>query len=258
MGHNESKAAGVLLLHGFGGAPFEMRGLEEALLRRGYVVDNPLLPGHGESIEAWRRTGFEDWAACALERFDALRERADKVGVAGLSMGGSLALRVAEDRRPDAVMTIAAPVFLHRFFPWATADWRLPLLPLLRLFRPVWPAKARSEESRRIAPWEGYEEGIALGPLASFMRGLKRVRRDLHKVEAPLLALHCPEDATAPAANAEEILGKVSSEEKRLEWMVIRECVTGRHCLTTHLETRGRLEELALEFFTDKLRAEAD
>jgi carboxylesterase len=254
MGHRESKKPGVLLLHGFGGTPFEMLGLGEKLSAGGFTVDNPLLPGHGENVDAWRRTGFEDWAALALERFDALGERADKVGVAGLSMGGSLALHIAEHRRPDAVMTIAAPVFLHRFFPWASADWRLPLLPLLRMFRPVWPAKARSEESRRIAPWKGYEEGVALGPLASFMRGLKRVRRDLHRVEAPLLVLHCPEDAAAPAANAGEILGRVSSGDKRLEWMAVRECVTGRHCLTTHLETRERVEELALGFFNDKLR----
>jgi carboxylesterase len=238
----------VLLLHGFGGARFEMRAMETVLREAGCEVSVPLLPGHGESIAALRRTGYEDWLAAAEREYLRLFDEYGRVMVAGLSMGGSLALELAVRHEPAGVMTIAAPVFLCRYFPWAASDWRLPLLPLLRRVRPVWPAAPRKPEACEIAPWEGYEEGVALGPLASFIRGLKRLRRSLGEVTAPLLVAHSPGDGTAPADNAWEIATRVSSRVRRIELLPIEETVTGHHCLTTHVETRSRIEALAVEF----------
>jgi pimeloyl-ACP methyl ester carboxylesterase len=91
----------LLLLHGFGGAAWNFTELAELLPGRRLLV--PDLPGHGRSdpLPAPSIAGFADAVAGLLD---------EAVGVLGHSMGGVVALRLAE-RRPDLVrsLVLAAP-----------------------------------------------------------------------------------------------------------------------------------------------------
>jgi carboxylesterase len=91
---------GALVIHGFTGNPQSMRGLAEALHGAGYAVELPLLPGHGTSVDDMIETGWADWSAAAEAAYEDLAARADRVVVAGLSMGGALALWQAT-RHPE-------------------------------------------------------------------------------------------------------------------------------------------------------------
>ncbi|MGH9261310.1 MAG: alpha/beta hydrolase, partial [Acidimicrobiales bacterium] len=91
---------GVLVLHGFTGAPQSMRGLAGAFAAAGFAVDLPLLPGHGTSVDDLIETSWADWSAAAEEAYRALAARVDKVVVVGLSMGGSLTAWLAT-RHPE-------------------------------------------------------------------------------------------------------------------------------------------------------------
>jgi carboxylesterase len=229
-----------------------LRGpLEDAGLR----VENTLLPGHDRSVEAFCATGFEDWAGHVEQAFLELKKEHAHVFVVGLSMGGSLALRLAQRHpaAPAGIVTIASPVHVYRYLPLEMQDWRLPLVPLLRKVRPIWPAPPPSEESRTIAPWRGYEGVHCLVPLHSFLQGLKAVRRDLPKVRAPLLSLHAPTDRTSPVSNLWTIGTGVSSPVRRLALLRIEETVTGHHLLTTHRETRDTVASMVREFILDVL-----
>ncbi len=243
-----NKRIGVLLLHGFGGAPFEMQGLEAACRDAGMDTDLPVLPGHCDTVEAWSRSRWTDWLGLAVERFLALSARTDKVVVVGNSMGGSLALDIARRHGPSGVVTLGAPVFLWRLCPPEASDWRLPLLPLLRWVRPVWPTAPRDPASMAVMPWEGFDEAVALHALASFMRGLKALRRGLAEVDCPLLVLHAPDDRTTPCGNALEIMRSVSSADRTMHLLPIREQVSSHHVLTTHVETRDTVERLVVDF----------
>ena len=55
---------GVLLIHGFTGAPTEMRLLADDLHWRGMTVSAPLLPGHGTSVEEMNRSRWQEWTDC--------------------------------------------------------------------------------------------------------------------------------------------------------------------------------------------------
>lgn len=241
-------AAGVLLVHGFGGEPFEMSGLAAALEAAGCVTAVPLLPGHGTTVQDWAATGWDDWLGAAEAEYLRLERRCGRVFCCGLSMGGSLCLALGQRHRPAGIVTLAAPVFLFRLFPYAAADWRLPLLPLLRRVRPFWPAAPRSEASRRRMPWQGYEGSTSLDALASFIDGLRQVRRGLPRVRSPLLVMHAERDRTAPPANAREILAKAGSTPKELVMLPVAEDGTSHHVLTTHCDHRARVEELVLGF----------
>jgi carboxylesterase len=240
--------AACLLVHGFGGAPFEMLPVAEALESAGFVASVPTLPGHAATVEQWSRSRWGDWLACVSAEYERLSAAHGKVFVLGLSMGGSLCLALAQRYRAAGVAVIAAPVYLYRFLPPQATDWRLPLTGILKKFRPIWPRSAKKRESRIIAPWQGYEEAVALEPLHSFLRALPGLRRNLGKITSPLLAVHSPLDQFVPFGNLWEIAGRVQSPVRRAVVLAIRERVTKHHILTTHLETRETVGRLCVEF----------
>jgi len=89
---------GVLLVHGFTGTPQSLRPWGEYLAAQGYSVLCPLLPGHGTVLADMNATRWPDWYGAAERAFDELRARCSEVFVAGLSMGGTLSIRLAEQR----------------------------------------------------------------------------------------------------------------------------------------------------------------
>ncbi len=240
-----------MLLHGYGGSPYEMEYLGGHLSALGWAVDRPTLPGHGTTVEDFGRTRFSDWSEAVIHRYDRLCDRYERVFVAGLSMGGSLGLWLARQRALPGLVTVAAPVYVYRFFPYETPDWRLPFVPVLRRVRPVWRTGSPSPESREIAPWRGYEGVQMLDPLHSLLQGLRELRSGLAEISSPLLVLHAPGDRTAPVGNAWEIMGAVGSAVRRMELLPIRERVTGHHLLTTHRETRERVADAVSSFFQE-------
>ena len=113
----DRRKTGCLLIHGFGGSPFEMEPLMDPLESMGCLVRNILLPGHDTTPDAWSRTSFKDWKGHAEAEFLRLQQGADDVFVMGLSMGGSLALHLAQRFDLAGVVAISAPVWLYRLFP---------------------------------------------------------------------------------------------------------------------------------------------
>jgi carboxylesterase len=93
---------GVVLSHGFTGSPQSLRPWAEALAAAGLTVRLPRLPGHGTRWQDLNDTRWPDWYGEVERAFDDLRGRCRQVFAMGLSMGGTLVLRLAE-RRPAEV-----------------------------------------------------------------------------------------------------------------------------------------------------------
>ncbi len=107
--HHGAGPHGALCLHGFTGNPSSMRGVAEAFAAAGFHVELPLLPGHGTAVEDMLGTRWADWAAEAMAAYGRLSARADAVVVAGLSMGGTLALHVACEHPEVAAVVCINP-----------------------------------------------------------------------------------------------------------------------------------------------------
>ena len=85
-----------------------MRPWGEYLAEQGYAVSVPRLPGHGTTWQDCNTTTHQDWTTAVDRAFDALAAECDRVFVAGLSMGGTLATRLAEVRPDDVVLVTSA------------------------------------------------------------------------------------------------------------------------------------------------------
>jgi len=133
---------GVLLCHGFTGSPQTLRGWADYLAGHGLTVSLPRLPGHGTNWQDLARTGGDDWYAEVDDAFGRLAGRCEQTFVFGLSMGGCLALRLAENHgsavrglvlvnpslASDTRLFLLAPVLKHvlRSLPGITSDIKKP------------------------------------------------------------------------------------------------------------------------------------
>jgi carboxylesterase len=112
----------VLVLHGFTGSPRTVRPWAAHLAEAGLTVRAPLLAGHGAEWRELAKTGWTDWYAGAERAFTELYARCDRVFVAGISMGGCLAFRLAEtqgDRVSGLVVVNPSLAADNRLIPFA-------------------------------------------------------------------------------------------------------------------------------------------
>jgi carboxylesterase len=133
---------GVLLCHGFTGSPQTLRPWADYVAAQGYTVSLPRLPGHGTAWPDLARTSWQDWYGEVDRAFGALASRCEQTFVFGLSMGGCLALRLAEEHgqavrglvlvnpslAPDTRLFLLAPVlkYVLRSLPGIASDIKKP------------------------------------------------------------------------------------------------------------------------------------
>lgn len=195
---------GVLLLHGFTGSPAEMRPAGEYLQSLGYTVLGPRLAGHGTTPADMAKTGWKNWYADTVNAYHQLSGLCSTVDVAGLSMGGILALKLAADYPVGKIVVINAPIFLR--------DKRLPFLPVFRLFRTFEEKGPPAVESvsYRIMP---------LGCLASLITFIRQVKKLLRKIDNPTLIIQAISDPTVRPDSADYIYERLGSAAKQQVWL---------------------------------------
>jgi pimeloyl-ACP methyl ester carboxylesterase len=101
----------VVLLHGFTNGPAQFVELAAELFARGHAVVVPRLPGHGSSGRSLAGIGATEWLATTREATDIACGLAERVVVAGVSLGGSLAAWTAA-ARSDVARGVAIVPFL--------------------------------------------------------------------------------------------------------------------------------------------------
>ena len=204
---HEGGRTGALLVHGFTGTPQSLRGWAEYLADAGLSVELPRLPGHGTTVAEANLTHWEDWYAEIERHLALLRERCDEVFVMGLSMGGTLAIRLAEEHGDEiAGLVLVNPSLLtkrpDRF-----------LLPVMRWVKPTWPGIA--SDIKKPGVTELAYDTIPVKAAHQLGRLWLTTRTNLAKVTQPLLVLRSTEDHVVEPDSARMLLEKVSSTDVR-------------------------------------------
>jgi carboxylesterase len=196
---------GVLLVHGFTGSPYSMRPWGEYLASRGLAVAVPRLPGHGTTWQQMNRTRWQDWYDEVTRAFDKLRANCDRVVAGGLSMGGALALRLAEDRGDEVTgLVLVNPALTNE----STGHQLVPLLQHV-----VPSTKGVTNDIKKP---DVDEHGYGRSPLkaaASMFTAWRQVIADLPKVTQPLLMFRSTDDHVVPASSGRYIMTRVSSTD---------------------------------------------
>ena len=196
---------GVLLCHGFTGSPASMTPWARHLAGLGHTVRVPRLPGHGTTWQDMNRTRWTDWYAEVDTSLTDLRATCDRVVVAGLSMGGCLALRLAEQRPDDvdALVLVNPAVNVKRL--------DIKLVPALQWVLPSMPGIGN--DIKKPGQDEiGYDR-TPLKALASQLVMWKDVRAHLPSVTQPVLMFRSADDHVVDETSSAIISAGVSSPQ---------------------------------------------
>ena len=183
---------GALVVHGFTGSPQSMRPLGQAFADAGFTVEVPRLPGHGTTPEDMSRYGWGDWTAAADAAYRDLAARTDSVVVAGLSMGGSLTLWLAQ-QHPEirGIVLINPAVKADDFAPFA--EGANAVLAAGEQFLPAIAGDIADPNSKEL----GYDRTPARC-LLSLLDGVRANEAGLSRIKSPALILHSPQDHVIP------------------------------------------------------------
>ena len=204
-----------LLVHGFTGTPKEMRWLGEQLAARGHTVLGVRLAGHATHPSDLHRTRWQDWLGSVVDGYECLRVHWDPVVVAGLSLGGTLALLLGTQFPVAGVISMSGLIRMPN--PWAI---RLrPFAPLVSLFLP--------HIRKGIPDWRDPEAGVGhleypsypTRQLAEMVDLAAHVRSQLQTLKVPLLVIHSHLDGSIPKSDASEIYHLAGSAQKQILWL---------------------------------------
>jgi carboxylesterase len=211
---------GVLLLHGLGGTPAEVRFVAMGLNKAGYTVHTPQLAGHGGATDG--DTKWQDWYRSARAALVELRKECDTVIVGGLCMGAILGLHLAA-RQPDKVQGVALFSPTLWINGWAM-PWTMRLFNLVHSRRVAQMMTFPDAESLGIkcprvrqfvkAALEGNTEygstGVPATMVLEHRRMVKAAKNILHRVRQRTLIVHSRQDDYAALNNATFLQGELT------------------------------------------------
>jgi carboxylesterase len=207
---------GVLLIHGLGGTPTEMRTIGRLIADKGATVLCCQLAGHCGTEADLSATRWTDWYESVDVALTRLERRCGTIIVGGLSMGAILAAKLAA-RRSEAVhgVIMLAPTLWYD--GWST-PWYRSLLKLLihtpigrrRRFLEQEPYGIKDERIRAIVAQamfsgDSSEAGLPATPGRSVLelsRLISALKPELHDVRQRTLIVHARQDDMAGLSNA--------------------------------------------------------
>ncbi|MDQ0167712.1 alpha/beta hydrolase [Bacillus horti] len=198
---------GVLLIHGFSGSTKELTGLGRILHEQGLTVHAPLLKGHGLTPEEMGKTTWVDWWGSVKEGYQQLvREGCTSIFVIGHSMGGLLALKLAQYEKIEGIVTLCAAMKVR--------DKRFAIVSLLQHMIPY---KRRKKPKADYIERELYiYDRVPLKCIVSLHKLITNVQKMVHYVKQPILIIQSDLDETVDPLSGNILYQRVGSEEKEL------------------------------------------
>lgn len=192
------KQEALIFVHGFTASPSEILPTAVLLNELGDVtVKGVLLPGHGKQPEDLNRTGWLDWSQAVNSECLLLLEEYRRVFVAGLSMGGMLALYAGlQVKGLSGVISINAPFLVKdsRGIVWTR---------FLKYWRPYWPKDSIDYQLRQAGRYA--LDCYPLKAMDSMWKLRKMLIKQMPALKLPVLAIQSLMDESVSPASADFI-----------------------------------------------------
>lgn len=203
-GHGANAGIGVAICHGFTGSPLSVLPWAEHLARQGFAVSAPLLPGHGTHWRDLARRSWQDWYRTFETSYLELAAGTRHCYVAGLSMGGTIALRTAAHHRVTGVAVVNPGLSFY--------DRRVRYIGLLKhVQRTTVPVP--EPDPTAAATEDGDYSLTPLESVHQLSRLFKAARRELPDVSAPALVFKSDTDIVVPPSSLDLLRKRLGSPE---------------------------------------------
>jgi len=209
--------AGILLVHGFTGAPKEMRWMGEYLHQKhNFSVLGVRLSGHATQPEDMIRSSYTDWLASVEDGYALLSGSVDSIIVMGLSMGGILALTSAAYLPVRGVVAMSTPYKLPD-------DPRLRHIEWISKFIPYMPKNAAEPD----AGWfdkQAFKDHISypqnpMHAIGELNKLVGQMQAALPQIHAPVLLIHSKDDDYVVKDSMPRIFEKLDTPDKTMLWI---------------------------------------
>lgn len=209
----------VLFIHGFPTTPDMYRYSAGIASEAGYDVFAPLIPSFGADYRDFAKTNFSSWYRWIEDYFNEKRRNYRYFYVVGVSMGGALTLKLAENNRDITAMAVfSAPVVYNSLIrDRIITNPAGYIARIIALFTPFIAPKCLTGHKGNN---DGDDEWIGYGGQfprqgVSIMHNLKAIRKRLPDIRTPVFLLHDKGDRTVPFANLAIIDREIGSEKKK-------------------------------------------
>jgi carboxylesterase len=203
---HDAGSTGVLFCHGFTGSPASMRPWAEHFAQQGCTVRLPLLPGHGTSHTHMRGMTWQDWYATERDALHELQSTCDRVFVFGLSMGGTLTLRLAQEFGDAISGIVLVNASVH------TEDPRAPYARWLQYVMPTIPAIGN--DIKKSGADERAYGRVPVKSVLQLQQLWSVVRSDIDRVTQPTLLFMSSEDHVVEQSNAAWLAKHIPASDK--------------------------------------------
>ena len=229
-----------LLIHGFTGAPKEMRSMGEYVNRQGYTCLGIRLAGHATHPEDMIRSRYTDWIASVESGYHMLRGITDNIFLAGLSMGGVLALLTSTSLKVRGVIAMSTPGRLPKDYP----IWFLRAASKVMKYS----SKRKGEPGSGWFDKTAYQEQISypqnpVRSVAELKELILAMNAALLRVTVPVLLMHSKDDTYVLPENMERIYSALVNAQEKTKLYI-----TGSGHVVTRDAAREQVFQFALEF----------
>lgn len=218
----------VMLLHSFTGTVRDMKPLAQHLEQHEYTVHVPSFEGHGMGPEVLVQSSPEDWWKNVLDGYEQLKDQGhESIAVGGVSLGGVLALRAAEELDSiNGIVAMSVPQGRD------VGDINRRVLNYTKNF-----LLFTGEDDEKIMERVQYYKDNPMESLDDFRKLIDEVHGNLGDIGVPAAVKYGGKDAEAYMDSAKHIYDGISHNEKTLQ----------SYADTGHLMTRGGDQQALFE-----------
>ena len=221
----------AMLFHGLTGSPFELKKYAKFLYDKGFDVYCYCLPGHGDHPVDIYSVKEQDWRDFVNDRYKELRKNYADFFVGGLCLGAVLALNLAQENKDiTGLICLSTTLFLDGWtIPWYNFLMPIGLYTILRYYYTfperepygIKNIKVRNTISKLMSKNTVAMDNYPLSSIYELLLLSKKVRRNIKKVQAPILLVHSLEDDLTSTKSAKFVFNNISSFYK--EYMELKD-----------------------------------